>query len=129
LVWLVVASLYGFAWWKRTERRWGPVLLGSLYSTLVFVALTQLSFLIVGRTLTNPVYGALAVAAALLVFLYTAAAVLLYFACWIAVCEGAPQTLEEVAYLERLNGGPVKLPTVDSQSSASAALEPPTASD
>ena len=83
----------------------GPVLLGSLYATLVFVVLTQLSFLVVGRTLTNPVYGALAVAAALLVFLYMAAAVLLYFACWVAVCEGAPQTLEEVAYLDRLRGG------------------------
>ena len=27
---------------------------------------------------------------------------------------GRPRTLEEVAYLERLNGGPIKLPTVDS---------------
>ena len=113
LVWLVVASLYGLAWWKRTERRWGPVLLGSLYTTLAFVVLTQLSFLVVGRTLTNPVYGALAVAAALLVFLYVASAVLLYFACWIAVCEGAPRTLEEVAYLDRLSGGPIELPTVN----------------
>ncbi len=113
LVWLVVASLYGLAWWKRTERRWGPVLLGSLYATLVLVVLAQLSFLIVGRTLTNPVYGTLAVAAALLVFLYVASTVLLYFACWVAVCEGAPRTLEEVAYLERLDGGAIKLPTID----------------
>lgn len=112
LVWLVVASLYGLAWFKRSERRWGPVLLGSLYTTLAFVVLTQLSFLVVGRTLTNPVYGALAVAAALLIFLYVASAVLLYFACWVAVCEGAPQTREEVAYLDRLNGGPIRLPTV-----------------
>ena len=113
LVWLVVASLYGLAWWTRSGRRWRPVLLGSLYTTLAFVVLTQLSFLVVGRTLTNPVYGALAVAAALLVFLYVASAVLLYFACWVAVCEGAPRTLEEAAYLDRLSGGSVKLPTVE----------------
>ncbi len=90
LVWLVVASLYGMAWWSRPGRRWRPVLLGSLYTTLAFVVLTQLSFLVVGRTLSNPVYGALAVAAALLVFLYIASAVLLYFACWVAVCEESP---------------------------------------
>ncbi|MCZ3390117.1 MAG: YihY/virulence factor BrkB family protein [Actinomycetia bacterium] len=113
LVWLVVASLYGLAWWKRTERRWRPVLLGSLYATLALVVLTQFSFLVVGRTLTNPAYGALAVAAALLVFLYVASAVLLYFACWVAVCEETPRTLEEVAYLDRLSGGTIKLPTID----------------
>lgn len=113
LVWLVVAALYGLAWWNRTGRRWRPVLLGSLYTTLAFVILTQLSFLVVGRTLTNPVYGALAVAAALLVFLYVASAVLLYFACWVAVCEGAPRTREEVAYLDRLSGGAIELPTMD----------------
>ncbi len=113
LVWLVVAALYGLAWWNRTGIRWRPVLLGSLYTTLAFVVLTQLSFLVVGRTLTNPVYGALAVAAALLVFLYVASAVLLYFACWVAVCEGAPRTREEVAYLDRLSGGAIELPTMD----------------
>jgi uncharacterized BrkB/YihY/UPF0761 family membrane protein len=113
LVWLVVAALYGFAWWSRSGRRWRPVLLGSLYTTFGFVMLTQLSFLVVGRTLSNPVYGALAVAAALLIFLYVASAVLLYFACWVAVCEGAPQTREEVAYLDRLSGGAIELPTVD----------------
>ncbi len=113
LVWLVVASLYGLAWWKRTGRRWRPVLLGSLYTTLALLVLTELSFLVVGSTLSNPVYGALAVAAALLVFLYVASAVLLYFACWVAVCEGAPRTVEEVAYLDRMSGGPVKLPTVE----------------
>ena len=113
LVWLVVAALYGFAWSNRAGRRWRPVLLASLYATIAFVVLTQFSFLVVGKTLTNPVYGALAVAAALLVFLYVASAVLLYFACWVAVCEEAPQTLEEVAYLDRLSGGSIKLPTVD----------------
>lgn len=87
------------------------MLLGALYATVVIVVMTQLSFLIVGRTLNNPVYGALAVAAALLFFLYVAAAVLLYFASWVAVCEGAPATREEVAYLDRLRGGDITLPT------------------
>ena len=85
-------------------------MLGALYTTVVMVVLTQLSFLVVGRTLSNPVYGALSVAAALLVFLYIASAVLLYFASWVAICEGAPATQEEVAYLERLNGGHDVLP-------------------
>lgn len=125
LVWLVVAALYGFAQWSRSGRRWIPTLLGSLYATVVFVILTQLSFLVVGRTLTNPVYGALAVAAALLLFLYIASTVLLYFASWVAVCEGAPRTLEEVAYLARLEGGSSLLPTVDD--SALSALQPPAA--
>lgn len=115
LVWLVVAALYGLAWWDRDGRRWWPVVLGSFYTTLAMVLLTQLSFLVVGRTLTNPVYGTLAVAAALLVFLYVASAVLLYFACWVAICEGAPPTREEVAYRDRLTGGGIRLPTVHGQ--------------
>lgn len=110
LVWLVVLALYTMAWWNRPHRRWRTSMLGALYTTVLMVLLTQLSFLVVGRTLSNPVYGALAVAAALLVFLYTASAVLLYFASWVAVCEGAPATQEEVAYLERLKGGEVALP-------------------
>ena len=110
LVWIVVVALYGIAWWNRPHRRWRTVMLGALYTTALLVLLTQLSFLVVGKTLSNPVYGALAVAAALLVFLYTASAVVLYFASWVAVCEGAPATQEEVAYLDRLKGGDVELP-------------------
>ncbi|MCZ3386516.1 MAG: YihY/virulence factor BrkB family protein [Actinomycetia bacterium] len=127
LVWLVVAALYGLAWWGRPGRSWGAVLLGSLYTTVSMVLLTQLSFLVVGRTLSNPVYGALAVAAAILVFLYVASAVLLYFACWVAVCEGAPRTREELAYVDRLKGGAIALPAVDpaGDALASAALQKP----
>lgn len=110
LVWLVVVAFYGLAWWNRPHRKWRVVLIGALYATVVIVLMTQLSFLVVGRTLSNPVYGALAVAAALLFFLYIAAAVLLYFASWVAVCEGAPATREEVAYLDRLRGGDITLP-------------------
>jgi uncharacterized BrkB/YihY/UPF0761 family membrane protein len=72
----------------------------------------QLSFLLVGRTLSNPVYGTLALAAALLLFLYFSSAVLLYVACWVAVVEGAPETLEEVAYRQRGTGGTVVMPAV-----------------
>lgn len=110
LVWIVVLALYALAWWNRPHRRWRTPMLGALYTTVSMIVLTQLSFLVVGKTLSNPVYGALAVAAALLVFLYTASAVLLYFATWVAVCEGAPATQEEVAYLQRLKGGDVALP-------------------
>ncbi|MEO8107527.1 MAG: YihY/virulence factor BrkB family protein [Actinomycetes bacterium] len=110
LVWIVVVALYGLAWWNRPYRRWRTAMLAALYTTVAMVLLTQLSFLVVGKTLSNPVYGALAVAAALLVFLYTAAAVVLYFASWLAVCEGAPATQEQIAYLDRLKGGPVELP-------------------
>ena len=92
LVWIVVLALYALAWWSRPHRRWRTAMLGALYTTVLMILLTQLSFLVVGRTLSNPVYGALAVAAALLVFLYMASAVLLYFASWVAVCEGAPAT-------------------------------------
>jgi membrane protein len=113
LVWLVVTSLYGLAWLRRPARRWRTVSLGALYATAVMVGLSQLSFVIVGRTLSNPVYGTLAVAAALLIFLYVTSMVLLYFACWVAVVDGAPPTAEEVAYRDRLGGGAITLPTVD----------------
>jgi membrane protein len=120
LVWLVVVAFYGFAWWNRRHRKWRVVLLGALYTTTVIVVLTQVSFVVVGRTLGNPVYGALAVAAALLLFLYIAAAALLYFASWVAVCEGAPPTREEVAYLDRLRGGDITLPTARADGPPSA---------
>jgi uncharacterized BrkB/YihY/UPF0761 family membrane protein len=71
--------------------------------------------LVVGRTLSNPVYGALAVAAALLIFLYLASAVMLYFAAWVAVVEGAPATQEELAYHAR-HGADIALPTTESPS-------------
>ena len=127
LVWIVVVALYGASWWDRPNRRWRPVLLGALYTTIVMVVLTQASFLVVGKTLSNPVYGALAVAAALLVFLYTASAVLLYFASWVAVCEGVDATQEEKAYFERLKGGGVALPVTGAAAltASDAASTPP----
>lgn len=110
LVWLVIVALYGLAWLRRPVRRWRTTSLGALYATVIMVALSQLSFLVVGRTLSNPVYGTLAVAAALLIFLYLASVVFLYFACWVVVVEGAPPTQEEVAYRERRDGGDITLP-------------------
>jgi membrane protein len=112
LVWIVLVALYGLAWLRRPFRRWRTVSLGALYATVIMVGLSQLSFLVVGRTLSNPVYGTLAVAAALLIFLYVASAVFLYFACWVVVVEGAPPTQEEVAYRERRDGGDITLPAV-----------------
>ena len=110
LIWVVHVALYSTAWWRRPHRRWRAVLLGALAASTVSVVLAQLSFLVVGRTLSNPVYGTLAVAAALLLFLYFASAVLLYFAAWVAVLEQAPPTEEELAYADRTKGGDVRLP-------------------
>lgn len=112
LLMLTVAALYAFAWWRRPHRRWWVVLRGALMTSVTLALMLQLSFLLVGRTLSNPVYGTLALAAALLLFLYFSSAVLLYVACWVAVVEGAPETLEEVAYRARGTGGTVVLPTV-----------------
>ena len=50
------------------------------------------------------------VAAALLLFLYFASVVMLYFAAWVAVREGAPATQEEVAYAGRKTSGDPALP-------------------
>lgn len=112
LLLLTVAALYTFAWWDRPSRRWGVVLRGSLLTSVTLLLMLQLSVLLVGRTLSNPVYGTLALAAALLLFLYLSSSVLLYVACWVAVVEGTPETNEEVAYRQRVRGGTVRLPAV-----------------
>ncbi len=110
LVWLVVAAIYGLTW-ARPQRSWSAVLQGSLMATVSYAALSQFAYIIVGKTLSNPVYGALAVAAALLLFIYFASAVLLYFACWVAVAEGAPESSEQVAFRTRAAGPAILLPT------------------
>jgi membrane protein len=110
LIWLVLVSLYGLSWWHRPRRRWRTVFLGALLATVVLVLLMQLSFLVVGSTLNNPVYGVLAIAAALLIFLNIASQVMLYFASWVAVGEGAPETLEEAAFQDRDASGAIDLP-------------------
>jgi membrane protein len=110
LVWLVVAAIYGLTW-HRPQRSWRAVLEGSFMATLSYAILSQFAYIIVGKTLSNPVYGALAVAAALLLFIYFASAVLLYFACWVAVAEGAPESTEQVAFRTRATGPAILLPT------------------
>jgi membrane protein len=109
LLWLVIISLYAFAW-ARPRRSWGAVIRGSLLALIGMAALAELAFVVVGRTLSNPVYGALAVAAALLLLLYFASAIIMYCACWVAVREGAPEVLEQHAYYERTRDGGVELP-------------------
>ena len=109
MVWLVIWSIYAFAW-SRQRRSWRAVLRGSLLAVVGMVGLAQLGFLVVGRTLSNPVYGTLAVAAALLLLLYFASAIVMYCACWIAVYEDAPEVIEQHAYYERLHSGDVELP-------------------
>ena len=110
ILWLVLAILYGAAWWSRPHRQLRAPMLGALWASITLVVLTQMSMVLVGHTLSNPVYGTLAIAAALLVLLYFASAVMLYFAAWVAVIEGAPATQEEVAYAGR-HGDDIALPT------------------
>ena len=112
LVWLVVASFYSFAW-KRPQRRWRPIIMASFMTAAVLALMSRFAYLVVGRTLDNPVYGALAVAAAILLFLYFISIVHLYFACWVAIAEGAPETSEERAFWSRLHDGTVVLPTAE----------------
>jgi membrane protein len=112
LVWLVIGAIYAFAW-SRPRRSWRGVITGSLLAVLGMGVLTRLAFLLVGRTLTNPVYGTLAVAAALLLLLYFASVIIMYCACWVAVVEGAPEPSEERAYYERMNAGDVALPLAE----------------
>jgi membrane protein len=112
IVWVVLATLYTGAWWSRPHRQFRAPAVAAAASSIVLVVLAQASLLIVGRTLTNPVYGTLAIAAALLVFLYIASAVMLYFAAWVAVVEGAPATQEETAYAAR-KGADIALPVAD----------------
>jgi membrane protein len=110
IVWLVLLVLFGAAWWRRPHRQLRTSALGSFVASVVLVVLAKMSVLVVGRTLSNPVYGTLAIAAALLLFLYIASAVMLYCASLVAVLEGAPPTQEEVAFAAR-NGEDIALPT------------------
>ena len=113
ILWLVLVILYGAAWWRRPHRQFRAPALGALAASVGLVVLAKGSVLVVGRTLTNPVYGTLAVAAGLLLFLYIAAAVMLYVAAWVAVLEGAPATQEEVAFAAR-DGADIALPIATS---------------
>jgi membrane protein len=120
ILWVVLVILYGAAWWRRPHRKALAPTLAALVASVALVLLAKGSVLVVGRTLTNPVYGALAVAAALLLFLYVASAVMLYFAAWVAILEGAPSTQEEVAFAAR-DGEDVALPTATSTASTAPA--------
>lgn len=100
LVSLAVFAAYGFAW-RRPDSRWWAVVTASVLVAVTLDLMLRFAYLLVGRTLENPVYGTLAVAAALLLFLYFASAVLLYGACWLAVVEGRPEPEEVRAYYER----------------------------
>jgi membrane protein len=92
--------VYAFAL-KRPGRRWRTLIGASLMVGVVFELMSAFAALLVGRTLNNPVYGALAVAAAILLFLYFASIVLLFGACWVAVQEGRPVPDEVRAYGDR----------------------------
>ena len=125
ILWLVLAILYGAAWWSRPHRQWRAPMLGALWASISLVVLTQMSMVLVGPTLSNPVYGTLAIAAALLVLLYFASAVMLYFAAWVAVIEGAPATQEQVTYAAR-HGDDIALPiALPTDADASAATNQP----
>ena len=120
LVALVLAAFYWFSW-NRPGRRWRSVLTAAFMAALCLGLLSRFAYLVVGRTLTNPVYGALAIAAALLLFLYFVAAIHLYFACWLAVAEGASEPSEQQAFAARTSGGSIELPTAPSREPSTAA--------
>lgn len=109
LIMITLVLLFGFAW-ARPQRRWRMVVLVAGAASLVLEVMSLAIYLLVGRTLSNPVYGTLAVAAALLLFLYLASAVVMYAACWLAVIEGHPVPAEEDAYAARTTGGSPLLP-------------------
>ena len=117
ILWLVLVILYGAAWWRRPHRQFRAPALGALLASVTLVLLGKMSILLVGRTLSTPVYGTLAIAAALLLFLYVASAVMLFAAAWVAILEGAPRTQEEVAFDDR-EGHDVALPTADGPTEA-----------
>ena len=119
LIALVLSAFYWFSW-NRPCRRWRSVLTAAILASICLGLLGRFAYLIVGRTLTNPVYGALAVAAALLLFLYFVAAIHLYFACWLAVAEGASEPSEQHAFVARTRGGSVKLPAAPARTTAGA---------
>jgi membrane protein len=93
-------AVYSFAL-GRAGRRWGVLVRVSLVVGVVFELMGASATLLVGRTLNNPVYGTLAAAAAILLFLYFASVVLLYGACWIAIREGREEPAEQTAYFAR----------------------------
>lgn len=119
LVWLVLACFYAFSW-RRPTRRWRAVVIGSFLATVGIWLMVDFASIVVGRTLSNPVYGALAVAAAILLLLYFASILVLYFASWIAVCEGAAMPAEVVTYQARLSSQDVQLPTTAVEGSVAA---------
>ena len=58
LIALVITAFYWFSW-NRPNRRWRSVLTAAMLSVICLGLLSRFAYLVVGRTLTNPVYGAL----------------------------------------------------------------------
>lgn len=109
LTMITMVLLYGFAR-ARPGRRWGVVTVGALLTATALELMSMFVLVLVGPTLNNPVYGTLAVAAALLVYLYWASSVVLYVACWVAVREGQPEPQEVADYSARRPGSEALLP-------------------
>jgi len=93
-------AVYSFSL-ARPGRRWRVLVGASLMVGVTFELMGASATLLVGRTLNNPVYGTLAAAAAILLFLYFASIVVLYGACWVAVQEGRDEPAEQTAYFAR----------------------------
>ncbi|GAA0387696.1 inner membrane protein YhjD [Acrocarpospora corrugata] len=66
------------------------VVRGAVLGAVVFGLLKQLAALLLGHTLTNPVYGAFAVIVGLLVWINLSARVILYAAAWTATATFGP---------------------------------------
>ncbi|MCF6471687.1 YihY/virulence factor BrkB family protein [Nonomuraea sp. MG754425] len=89
--WLLFVILLG--WVERPTRPFRMIAKGALLGALAFGVLKQVATLLLATTLGNPVYGAFAVTAGLLVWMNLSARLVLFVAAWTATAGlGPPPT-------------------------------------
>lgn len=80
--WLLFVILLG--WVARPTRSFKVIAQGALIGAIGFGVLKQLATLLLGHTLSNPIYGTFAVMVGLLIWINLSARLTLYVAAWIA---------------------------------------------
>jgi membrane protein len=86
--WLLFLILLG--WVDRPTRPFRLIARGALLGAIGFGVLKQAATLLLGQTLTNPVYGTFAVIVGLLVWINFSARLVLYVAAWTATAGRCP---------------------------------------
>ncbi|MCG5220731.1 YihY/virulence factor BrkB family protein [Streptosporangium sp. KLBMP 9127] len=86
----VLVFLVILGWLGRSDQPFRVVLKGALLGAVGFGLLKQLATLVLSGTLSNPVYGAFAVIAALLIWINLSARITLYAAAWTATASMGP---------------------------------------